>query len=134
VFGGAENVVQGLRLAKALSEENAVAEIDFSNAFNTVERSVIEKQVSHYFPQLETWFKLCIMCNIFCFFFILKARLTNTIFSNIFFSLSDRSNTFDFISITSGSCLLELYSSPPPEPEPEPELDSSSGCFAFRMN
>ena len=59
VSGGAENVVQGLRIARALSGNQVVAEIDFTNAFNTVERSVIAEQVTRFFPQLTTWFELC---------------------------------------------------------------------------
>jgi len=59
VPGGTENVVQGLRLAKALSEDNVVAEVDFTNAFNSVERSVIEDLVIRRFPMLKTWFQLC---------------------------------------------------------------------------
>jgi len=37
----------------------AIAEIDFTNAFNTVERSAIAEAVDHYFPHLNTWFELC---------------------------------------------------------------------------
>ena len=59
VPGGTENVVQGLRLAKALDEDSVVAEVDFTNAFNSVERSVIEDLVIRRFPMLKTWFQLC---------------------------------------------------------------------------
>ena len=56
--GGAENVVQGLRLAQALDRENVVVGIDFSNAFNTMDRQAICDQVVDKFPQLRTWFEL----------------------------------------------------------------------------
>ena len=59
VSGGVENVVQGLRLANALKEGSAVVEIDFTNAFNSVERPVISEHITHLFPQLKTWFELC---------------------------------------------------------------------------
>ena len=57
--GGAENVVQGLRIAQASMGDCAIAEIDFTNAFNTVERSAIAEAVDRYFPHLKTWFELC---------------------------------------------------------------------------
>ena len=59
VPGGAENVVHGLRLANALKEGSVVAEVDFVNAFNSVERFAIAEQVTRLFPQLKTWFELC---------------------------------------------------------------------------
>ena len=49
VPGGAENVVQGLRLAKALDKENVVVGIDFSNAFNSVNREIIAIEVEKHF-------------------------------------------------------------------------------------
>ena len=58
IKGGAEDVVQGLRLAMAKEPAYAVAGIDFSNAFNSVERSVIAARVEKAFPQLMTWFEL----------------------------------------------------------------------------
>jgi len=51
--------VHGLRLLKALNSKNVVVGIDFSNAFNTVERSVIAKEVADKFPQVYSWFDLC---------------------------------------------------------------------------
>ena len=59
VPGGAENVVQGLRLAKALNKENVVVGIDFSNAFNSVDRQAIAFEVEKHFPQVKTWFEMC---------------------------------------------------------------------------
>ena len=38
--------------------EHMVAEVDFSNAFNSVERSAIAKEVAEHFPILNTWFAL----------------------------------------------------------------------------
>ena len=35
-----------------------IAEVDFSNAFNSVERSAIAKEVAEHFPILNTWFAL----------------------------------------------------------------------------
>jgi len=59
VPGGAENVVQGLRLLQALDSSNIVVGLDFTNAFNSIERSVIAAEVEDKFPQVSTWFDLC---------------------------------------------------------------------------
>ena len=59
IAGGAESVVQGLRIFQALSDQYAVVGIDFSNAFNSVDRDAIAKKVSQHFPLLKTWFTLC---------------------------------------------------------------------------
>ena len=59
IAGGAETVVQGLRVFQSLNSQNAVVGIDFTNAFNSVDRGVIAKEVAAHFPLLKTWFSLC---------------------------------------------------------------------------
>lgn len=59
VEGGAETVVQGLRVFQPLNNRNTVVGIDFTNAFNSVDRCVIAKEVADHFPLLKTWFSLC---------------------------------------------------------------------------
>ena len=58
VPGGAENVVQGLRILKAVYDKHVIVGVDFSNAFNSVDRAAIAAQVEEYFPQVSTWFDL----------------------------------------------------------------------------
>ena len=41
---------------QALGPENVVAEVDFTNAFNSVELSVKANGINEYFPMLSTWF------------------------------------------------------------------------------
>jgi len=59
IQGGAENVVQGLRLLRALNPTNAVVSIDFANAFNTIDRNAILSEVNSKCPLLENWFGMC---------------------------------------------------------------------------
>lgn len=59
VQGGAETVVQGLRIFKPLHDGNTVVGIDFTNAFNSVDRHAIGNEVADHFPLLKTWFMLC---------------------------------------------------------------------------
>jgi len=44
---------------QALDSENVIVGIDFSNAFNSVERPAIAAEVQSKFPQVSTWFDLC---------------------------------------------------------------------------
>ena len=59
VPGGAENVVHGLRLLHEVDGESVIVGIDFSNAFDSVERPAIAAAVQANFPQVRTWFDLC---------------------------------------------------------------------------
>ena len=38
---------------------HVIVGIDFSNAFNSIHRSVIAKEVRDKFPQVTSWFDLC---------------------------------------------------------------------------
>ena len=52
-------MVHGLRLLSEKNSLHVIVGIDFSNAFNSIHRSVIAKEVRDKFPEVTSWFDLC---------------------------------------------------------------------------
>ena len=57
--GGGEDVVHGIRVMRVLHPSHVLLSVDFTNAFNTVQRPAIASQVRARFPELSGWFDQC---------------------------------------------------------------------------
>ena len=57
--GGGEDVVHGIRVMRVLRPGRVLLSVDFTNAFNSVQRSAIARRVHKYFPELSGWFDQC---------------------------------------------------------------------------
>ena len=68
--GGAEMAVQALRtwLDRQAASPKLVLKLDFSNAYNTVSRAAVWRQLRVHFPELCPWFQFCYAqpANLFC--------------------------------------------------------------------